>query len=88
MADRNSGLPFDRRWIEDVQINRAAVERRAGELTASRRLTGPWQAAWLIRAVECLDLTTLAGDDTPGWVARLAEKAKQPVDQMSCRRWE
>ena len=64
-----------------MQINRAAVERRACELTASRRLTGPWRAAWLIRAVECLDLTTLAGDDTPGWVARLAEKAKQPVDQ-------
>lgn len=37
------------------------------------------QAAWLLRAVTCIDLTTLAGDDTPSNVHRLCLKAIQPV---------
>jgi deoxyribose-phosphate aldolase len=37
------------------------------------------QAAWLLRAVSCIDLTTLSGDDTPANTARLALKAARPV---------
>jgi deoxyribose-phosphate aldolase len=33
----------------------------------------------LLRAVTCIDLTTLAGDDTPGRVKRLCAKARQPI---------
>jgi deoxyribose-phosphate aldolase len=40
-----------------------------------------WQAAWLLRAITCIDLTTLSGDDTPGNVQRLCAKARQPVRQ-------
>jgi deoxyribose-phosphate aldolase len=38
-----------------------------------------WQAAWLLRAVTCIDLTTLQGDDTPGNVLRLCAKARAPL---------
>jgi deoxyribose-phosphate aldolase len=49
-----------------------------------------WQAAWLLRAVTLIDLTTLAGDDTSGRVRRLSAKARRPVradllDAMSAR---
>lgn len=37
------------------------------------------QAGWLLRAVTLTDLTTLAGDDTPGRVRRLCGKARRPV---------
>lgn len=40
-----------------------------------------WQAAWLLRAVSCIDLTTLSGDDTAERVRRLCAKARQPVRQ-------
>lgn len=76
---RNPGVPFDPAWVEGSFVNGPAVERRAAELMASRRLEGPWRSAWLLRAVECLDLTTLAGDDTPGRVARLCAQAKEPI---------
>ncbi|KAL7982226.1 hypothetical protein Chor_009824 [Crotalus horridus] len=36
-------------------------------------------AAWLLRAVTCIDLTTLSGDDTPSYVCRLCYKAKHPI---------
>ena len=38
-----------------------------------------WQAAWLLRAITCMDLTTLSGDDTDERVRRLCAKAKQPI---------
>jgi deoxyribose-phosphate aldolase len=38
-----------------------------------------WQAAWLLRAITMIDLTPLAGDDTPGNVRRLSAKAVHPV---------
>jgi len=37
------------------------------------------QAAWLLRAVTCIDLTTLSGDDTADRVHRLCAKARNPV---------
>jgi deoxyribose-phosphate aldolase len=76
---RNPGVPFDPSRIRGVRVNRSAVERRAQTIPTRRTVKREWQAAWLIRAVQCLDLTTLAGDDTPGTVRRLAAKARQPV---------
>jgi deoxyribose-phosphate aldolase len=62
-----------------AHINRSAVERRTATLPARRTVKKEWQAAWLLRAITCIDLTTLAGDDTPGRIQRLCAKAKQPV---------
>src|SRR5512139_2488519 len=78
---RNPGIPLDLGWVMNARVNRSAVERRVATLPARRSIKKEWQAAWLLRAVTCIDLTTLAGDDTPGRVQRLAAKARQPVRQ-------
>jgi deoxyribose-phosphate aldolase len=78
---RNPGMPLDFGWINEVRINRSAVERRAATLVTRRTVKKEWQAAWLLRAVTSIDLTTLAGDDTPGNVLRLCAKARQPIRQ-------
>jgi len=80
-TERNPGVPLDLDWVESVQINRSAVERRASTLPGRRTVKKQWQAAWLLRAITCMDLTTLAGDDTPGNVRRLCAKAMRPVRQ-------
>ncbi|MCB9292858.1 MAG: deoxyribose-phosphate aldolase [Lewinellaceae bacterium] len=74
-------LPLDLDVIKGIRINRSAVERRAATLGKRRTVKKEWQAAWLLRAIACIDLTTLAGDDTPGNVTRLCAKARQPVRQ-------
>jgi deoxyribose-phosphate aldolase len=66
-------------WFEHVSINLSAAERRAATLTTRRTVKKAWQAAWLVRAIECMDLTTLAGDDTPERVRRLCAKARNPL---------
>jgi deoxyribose-phosphate aldolase len=76
---RNPGMPLDMDWVRRVHSNRSAVERRAATLSTRRTVKKEWQAAWLLRAITCIDLTTLAGDDTPGNVVRLCAKARQPV---------
>lgn len=76
---RNQGIPFDAKWIENIRINRSAVERRASALSGRRTVKKQWQAAWLLKAITCMDLTTLSGDDTPGNVQRLCAKAMNPV---------
>lgn len=76
---RNPGIPLDLDRVRETRVNRSAVERRAATLPTRRTVKREWQAAWLIRAVQCMDLTTLAGDDTPGNVRRLCAKARQPV---------
>jgi deoxyribose-phosphate aldolase len=76
---RNPGLPLELDWVEDVRVNRSAVELRAATLGTRRSVKKEWQAAWLLRAVTCMDLTTLSGDDTAGRVRRLCAKARQPV---------
>src|SRR5689334_10260600 len=78
-AERNPGGPLDLGWVEDARVNRSAVERRAATLPGRRSVKQDWQAAWLLRAIECIDLTTLSGDDTPGTVRRLCGKARRPV---------
>src|SRR5260370_22350423 len=64
-AARNPGMPLDLARVEGVRVNRSAVERRAATLPARRTVKKEWQAAWLLRALTCIDLTTLSGDDTP-----------------------
>ena len=79
VAPRNPGMPLELDWVEGVRVNRSAVERRAATLPARRTVKKEWQAAWLLRAVTLMDLTTLSGDDTPGRVRRLCAKARRPV---------
>jgi deoxyribose-phosphate aldolase len=79
VAPRNPGTPLELDWIEDVRVNRSAVERRAATLRTRRTVKKEWQAAWLLRAVTLMDLTTLSGDDTPGRVRRLCAKARRPI---------
>lgn len=76
---RNEGTPLDLDLIREIRVNRSAVERRASTMGKRRTVKKEWQAAWLIRAISCIDLTTLAGDDTPGNVVRLCAKAMHPV---------
>lgn len=78
---RNSGMPLDMDWVRQVRVNRSAVERRAATIPTRRTVKKEWQAAWLLRAITCIDLTTLQGDDTPGNVLRLCAKARHPVRQ-------
>lgn len=76
---RNPGTALDLDVVRALRVNRSAVERRAATLPARRTVKKEWQAAWLLRAITCIDLTTLAGDDTPGNVLRLCAKARHPV---------
>ncbi len=77
----NSGIPLDLNWVHDVRVNTSAVERRAQTQVARRTVKKEWQAAWLLRAISCMDLTTLSGDDTDERVRRLCSKARQPIQQ-------
>jgi deoxyribose-phosphate aldolase len=77
----NRGIPLNLDWVEDIRVNTSAVERRADSLTKRRTVKKDWQAAWLLRAISCMDLTTLSGDDTDQRVLRLCAKARQPVQQ-------
>ncbi|WP_336801519.1 deoxyribose-phosphate aldolase [Kaistia sp. MMO-174] len=75
---RNDGTPLHVDWFEGAQVNTSAAERRAATLTTRRTVKKEYQAAWLVKAVTLIDLTTLAGDDTPGRVQRLCAKARRP----------
>ena len=72
-------IPLDMQWVNATIINRSAVERRCASHTARRSVKQQAQLAWLLRAITCIDLTTLAGDDTDATVYRLCAKARQPV---------
>lgn len=76
---RNKGMPLTPDWFDGVEVNLSATERRAASMPARRSVKKEYQAAWLVKAVQCIDLTTLAGDDTPGRVRRLAAKARRPI---------
>ena len=76
---RNPGTRLAYDWFEDVQANLSATERRAASLTTRRTVKKNYQAAWLVKTLQCIDLTTLAGDDTPGRVERLCAKARRPL---------
>ena len=76
---RNEGVPLDLDWVMSSQANTSAIERRASTFSTRRSVKKNYQAAWLLRAIRCIDLTTLAGDDTVGRVHRLCDKAANPV---------
>ena len=78
---RNPGIALDLDWVDAVQVNRSAVERRCSSLTKRRSIKKEWQAAWLLKAIRCMDLTTLSSDDTPDRVRRLCSKALRPLKQ-------
>jgi deoxyribose-phosphate aldolase len=78
-TERNPGTPLHLEWVREQRVNRSAVERRAATIGTRRTVKKEWQAAWLLRAITLMDLTTLAGDDTPGNVRRLCAKARNPV---------
>src|SRR3954447_25774173 len=80
-VERNPGIPLDLDVVRAIRVNRSAVERRAATIGTRRTVKKEWQAAWLLRAITLIDLTTLAGDDTPGNVRRLCAKAAHPLRQ-------
>ena len=75
----NRGIPLNLDWVQQVRVNTSAVERRAQSHVARRTVKKEWQAAWLLRAVSCMDLTTLSGDDTDERVRRLCAKGRHPI---------
>ena len=77
----NTGIPLNLDWVRDVRVNTSAVERRAQSMVARRTVKKEWQAAWLLRAITCMDLTTLSGDDTDERVRRLCAKGRHPLQQ-------
>jgi len=77
----NSGIPLNLDRVREVRVNSSAVERRIQSQVARRTVKKDWQAAWLLRTITCMDLTTLSGDDTEQRVRRLCAKAKQPIRQ-------
>src|SRR5216683_162966 len=77
----NCGIPLSLDWVNAVRVNTSAVERRAQTIGTRRTVKKDWQAAWLLRAISCMDLTTLSGDDTDERVRRLCAKARQPIQQ-------
>ena len=76
----NRRMPLNLDWVEEIQVNTSAVERRAATIPARRSVKKEWQAAWLLRAIACMDLTTLSGDDSAERVRRLCAKARRPVE--------
>ena len=76
---RNEGMALKPDAFRHVEVNLSAAQRRAATLTTRRTVKKQWQAAWLVKAIQAIDLTTLAGDDTPGRVRRLCAKAAQPT---------
>jgi deoxyribose-phosphate aldolase len=77
----NRRMPLNLEWVEEIRVNTSAVERRAGTIGTRRTVKKDWQAAWLLRAIACMDLTTLSGDDTADRVRRLCAKARQPLQE-------
>ena len=84
----NRGIPLNLDWVQQVRVNTSAVERRAQSHVARRTVKKDWQAAWLLRAVSCMDLTTLSGDDTEERVRRLCAKARHPLQDDLVKRLE
>ncbi len=78
---RNTGIPLNLDWVREVRVNTSAVERRAQSQVARRTVKKEWQAAWLLRAIACMDLTTLSGDDTDERVRRLCAKGRHPIQR-------
>jgi len=76
---RNPGQPLDLEVVRGIRVNRSAAERRAATIPTRRTVKKQWQAAWLLKGIALMDLTTLSGDDTAGNVRRLCAKARHPL---------
>jgi deoxyribose-phosphate aldolase len=79
--ESNHGMKLNLDWVDQVRVNTSAVERRATTHCARRTVKKETQAAWLLRAVACMDLTTLSGDDSADRVRRLCAKARNPLQR-------
>jgi deoxyribose-phosphate aldolase len=79
VQNRNSGHALAMDWVDEIRINLSAAERRVATLAGRRTVKKDAQAGWLLKAVTCIDLTTLNGDDTTERVKRLCAKARMPV---------
>jgi len=79
--EANRSIPLNMDWVEQVRVNTSAVERRTATHVARRTVKKENQAAWLLRAIACMDLTTLSGDDTADRVRRLCAKARNPLQR-------
>lgn len=77
----NRRIPLNLDWVDQVRVNTSAVERRAATHTGRRTVKKDTQAAWLLRAIACMDLTTLSGDDSADRVRRLCAKARNPLQR-------
>ena len=82
----NRGIPLNVDWVRQVRVNTSALERRAQSHVLRRTVKKDWQIAWLLRAITCMDLTTLSGDDTDERVRRLCAKAIHPIRQDLVRK--
>lgn len=89
-AVSNPGIEFDMGWLDRVRVNLSAAERRVDTLPKRRTVKKIWQAAWLLKAVTLMDLTTLSADDTAGRVSRMCAKARAPVraDLLEALGWD
>ncbi len=81
LSQRNPGFDLDLDWVDRVKMNRSALERRAEEIKTRRTVKKQYQAAWLLKAITLIDLTSLNSDDSKGRIKRLCAKAKNPVRQ-------
>jgi len=81
LLEPNRRIPLNMEWVEEIRVNTSAVERRAATIDTRRSVKKEWQAAWLLRAIACMDLTTLSGDDSAERVKRLCAKARNPVQR-------
>src|SRR6202008_1820300 len=84
----NRGTPLNLDWVREMRVNTSAVDRRAQSHVLRRTVKKEWQAAWLLRAITCMDLPTLSGDDTDERVRRLCAKARQPIGHELIKRLE
>jgi deoxyribose-phosphate aldolase len=81
-------MKLDLDWALSVQANTSAIERRCKTLPGRRSVKKENQAAWLLKAISCIDLTTLSGDDTEERVRRLCRKGQLPVRADILRQME
>ena len=79
--EANRRMALNQDWVDQVRVNTSAVERRTATLVARRTVKKDTQAAWLLRAIACMDLTTLSGDDSVERVRRLCAKARNPLQR-------
>lgn len=82
VLEPNRRIPPNLEWVEEIRVNTSAVERRAATIDTRRSVKKQWQAAWLLRAIACMDLTTLSGDDSAERVKRLCAKARNPLQRQ------